>query len=334
MAKKVEETFIDIDMDAVMEDTMSPTPVAASEIPATPVAKKAAKAVDIEGNPLINCLRNQRVIVRHIPKNTGLVQNEKHVLGGGMAEDAVRYFTVPVLRNGSYVDVLTKSEKTYLEYAMGLEIDALSIYKTKDNYWSNRMVRLTKQDTYLDLSNPSQYIDYKILLANKNHICPSLEELNQRRKATYEFVLIEEGAEEKSSAVKINATMECYVEYGKIKDDYDRLRVVIETIDGRPTSSNTKLAFLQERAYKNINANPKAFLEVVKDPMLDTKVIIHKSLEAGLIYKRGDFYYLREDNSPLCGKNEEPTLPIAAKFLNLPKNQELRFALEAKLKTV
>ena len=32
---------------------------------------------------------------------------------------------------------------------------------------------------------------------------------------------------------------------------------------------------------------------------------------------------------PLCGDNEEPTLNIAAKFLNLPKNQELKFKLEA-----
>ncbi len=332
MAKKVEEKFIDIDMDAVNDEQLKPVSVEDIEEVIPRNAGRPAKAVDIEGNPLINCLRNQRVIVRHIPKNTGLVQNEKHVLGGGMADDAVRYYTVPVLRSGSYVDVLTKSEKTYLEYIMGLEVDALSIYKGKNNYWSNKMVRLTKQDTYLDLSNPENYIDYKILLANKNHICPSLEELNLRRKATYEYVLIEEGAEEKDAAVKVNATMECYMEYGKVKDDIELMRVIVETLDGKPTAPNVKLSWLQERAYKNIQSNPKAFLKVVRDESLPTKVIIHKALEAGLIYKRGEYYYLRDDNSPLCGKNEEPTLTIAAKFLNLPKNQEIRFALEAKLK--
>ena len=35
--------------------------------------------------------------------------------------------------------------------------------------------------------------------------------------------------------------------------------------------------------------------------------------------------------SHLVYANEEPTLNIAAKFLNLPKNQEIKFSLEAKL---
>ena len=42
--------------------------------------------------------------------------------------------------------------------------------------------------------------------------------------------------------------------------------------------------------------------------------------------------YLRENGTPLCGDNEEPTLNIAAKYLNLPKNQTLKFSLEAKTK--
>jgi len=37
---------------------------------------------------------------------------------------------------------------------MGLEYNALSIYKKVDNYWENNMVRLTKQDNILDLSDP------------------------------------------------------------------------------------------------------------------------------------------------------------------------------------
>jgi hypothetical protein len=35
---------------------------------------------------------------------------------------------------------------------------------------------------------------------------------------------------------------------------------------------------------------------------------------------------------PLCNNGEEPTLNIAAKYLNDPVRQELKFSLEAKLK--
>ena len=65
--------------------------------------------------------------------------------------------------------------------------------------------------------------------------------------------------------------------------------------------------------------------------MLNTKVTIKKAVEAGIISKRGEYYYLREDGSPLCGNNEDPTFTIAARYLSLPQNQELKFSIEAKL---
>jgi len=74
------------------------------------------------------------------------------------------------------------------------------------------------------------------------------------------------------------------------------------------------------------------FLQTVKDPLLPTKVILKRALEAGIVSKRGDYYYLRSDNSPLCENNEEPTLSMASKFLNMPKHQEIKLMIEAKLK--
>jgi hypothetical protein len=38
--------------------------------------------------------------------------------------------------------------------------------------------------------------------------------------------------------------MRCYKEYGKIEEDIDKLRLIIELIDGKPTAANSKLAFL------------------------------------------------------------------------------------------
>jgi len=67
-----------------------------------------------------------------------------------MAEGSVRVFTVPRLSSGTYVNVLTDMEKTFLEDIMGLEYNALSIYKKENNFWSGEhassisKVRLTK----------------------------------------------------------------------------------------------------------------------------------------------------------------------------------------------
>lgn len=287
---------------------------------------------------IINCLRNERVIVRHIPKLGGIVTNPKHILYGGMANNAVKTFTVPRLSSGMYVNVLTDEEKACLEQIMNLEYNALSIYKKTDNFWDDSndkgisSVRLTKQDNYLNLSDPEDYIRYKILLANKNYIAPSLEALQDAPKASYQFVIISEGDETKNAKVNMSTTMKCYKEFGKIENDADTLRVVIETIDGRPLASTSKLEFLQTKANDLIQADSRLFLKVVTDPLLDTKVLIKRAIEAGIISKRGTYLYLREDNTPLCENNEEPTLNIAAKYLTNPKHQELKFSLEAKLK--
>lgn len=280
-----------------------------------------------------SCLRKERVIVRHIPKESSLVTNPKHILYGGMAENAVRFFTVPILESsGAYKNVLTDDEKTYLEEVMGLEYNALSIYKKENNYWDNYQVRLTKQDNYLDLSIPDDYIKYKVLKANTDFIAESLEILQDKPKATYQFVLIKEGEEENKESERMSATMRCYMEYGRIKDDRDTLKCLVELLDGRPIASDAKIEFLQSKINTLIQADSKLFLKVITDPLLSTKVLIKKAVESGIISRRGDQYYMRSDNSPLCGNNEDPTLSVAAKYLNLPKNQDLKLSIEAKLK--
>lgn len=280
-----------------------------------------------------SCLRNERVIVRFVPKEGGMITNPKHILYGGMAEGAVRYFTVPVLQStGAFKNVLTDAEKEYLEQVMGLEYNALSIYKKENNYWENFRVRLTKQDTYLNLSDPNDYIKYKVLLANTNFIADSLETLQDRPRATYQYVLIKEGESEKRESDNISTIMKCYKEYGKIENDADTLKCIVELLDKRPLAKGTKIEFLQGKANTLIQSNPGLFYSTVTDPTLPVKVLIRRAVEEGVISRRGDQYYLKSDNSPLCGSNEEPTLNTAAKYLNLPKNQELKLSIEAKLK--
>ena len=307
-----------------------------TEAPATRTAKKPIKAE----TQLVSCLRNERVIVRHIPKQSGMVTNPRHILYGGMAENAKKTFVVPRLSSGVFVNVLTDSEKAYLEEIMGLEYNALSVYKRpeSENYWNDgndtgiSRVTLGKDDNYLNLADPEDYIRYKILLANKDFIAPSMQALEDSPKETYQFVIIAEGEETKMAKNNMSYTMRCYKEFGKVEEDADTLRTIIELIDGRPTSPHSKLEFLQTKANNLIQADSKLFLRVVTDPLLSTKVLIKKAIAANLISNRGNYLYMRNDNSPLCESNEEPTLNIAAKYLNSPKHQEIKFGIEAKLK--
>lgn len=286
---------------------------------------------------LRNCLQNRRIIVRFISKPTALVQNPKHLLYGGMAENATKTYTVPMLQSGALKNILTDSEKDFLEDCMGLEHNALSIYKKENNFWMNGTeggvseVTLKKQDNYLDLSNPIDYIKYKILLAN-NGIAHSMEEYLRTPKATYEFVIVAEGDEDKIASEETDVTMEAYEALGSILDSVDTMRVVVETLIGKTTSKTVNKNWLKAECGKEIKNNPKKFLQVAKDPSLYEKVLIRKSIDAGLIQNRGGLYYLTENGTPLCDVDEEPNFSIAAKYLSLPKNQQLKFMLEEKTK--
>ena len=287
---------------------------------------------------LISCLRDEKICIRYIPRQSHMVTDPKHILYGGMADDAVKTFVVPKLTTGTFVNVLTNSEMAFLEDYLGMDKGTLSVYKKENNFWSDanphgiNKVRLRKQDNYLDLSIPEDYIRYKILLANKDFIAASLKVLEDRPKATYQFVIIE-GSEQVNSAKRnMNITRECYMEFGKIENDIETLMTVVELIDGRNVAPNTNIDFLQTKIDSFIQSNPKTFLKVVKDETLPTKVLIRRSVNAGNIVKRGDYLYLKKDGKPLCGDNEEPILSVAVKYLNNPRNQDIKLGLEALLK--
>lgn len=300
------------------------------------MAKEDKKSIN-EEKPLVNCLKNEQIIIRYLPRQSRMVTNPKHVLFGGMAENATRTFVVPMLSSGRYVNVLTDSEKDFLEELMGLPPNALSIYKKVDNFWDDAneagisKVTLRKQDNYLNLANVEDYIRYKILLANKDYIAPSLEALETNPKATYQFVILTEDSETQSAKKGMTTLMQCYTAYGKIEDEVDTLRVIIETLTGVRVHKNTKKEFLQTKVNELIQGNSKMFLKVATDPMLSTKVLIRRCVEEGLIAHRGNQYYIKDGNIPMC-EDGEPTLNVAAQWINLPKNQEIKLSLESKLK--
>jgi hypothetical protein len=236
---------------------------------------------------------------------------------------------VPMLRSGKYKNVLTDAEKTYLEDALGLDYGGLSVYKTENNFWDNYTVRLDKEGAHLDLSDPNDYIKYKVLLANTDIIAPSVQERIDRPKNTYRFELVKENDEANMENAKMDATMQCYREFGKIESDIDTMRVVVELLDNRPYSPTEKVNFLKARLNILIQSNPKVALAQLTDPLLHTKMLIRRGVELGILTKRADYYYLKSDNTPLCDGGEDPTLSVAARYLNQPSHSDVKFLLES-----
>lgn len=287
---------------------------------------------------IVNCLRNEKVNVKFIRKARTSITDPKHVYYGGMAPNAEHVFTTPMLRTGGYTNVLTKEEMKCLEYVMGMEPGSLSVYKKTDNFWDDSningvgAIELKKGDNIFDLSDPMDYIKVKVLKANKQIIASSMQELQDTPKATYRFVVINENDSSKDATMNVTMKARAYKEFGKMESDDDKMRTVIELFEGRPVSAKSGNDFLQGKIGEIIEANTKMFLNIASDPLLDNKVLIKKAIDAGIIVNRGTFLYMKNTNSPLCGDGQDPTLSVAAKYLSLPKNQELKFRIEAELK--
>ena len=293
--------------------------------------KTAKKTKETASGEMVNPLRNERIYVRFIPHNDNGLPKD-HVLAGAKADGAYDRFVVPVLSNGRYKNVLTNNEKDYLERALGLDDNALSIYKTENNYWDNYTVTIqnAKEGMFLNLSDPEDYIKYKVLLANSEYIAPSVQERIDRPKATYRYEIVRTVEETNLASAKVDARKASYKEFDKIDGDFDTMRVLVELMDGRPYASNTSIEFFRNRIDSLIQADPKAFLREVTDQYLHAKVLLRRGVEVGAINKRGDYYFLK-DNTPLCESGEDPTLSIAARYINLPSHQDIKFLLESEI---
>lgn len=292
-----------------------------------PKENKVQESVtNVVSTPKTDFLKNEKVVVKYIIKPNKDIKDPKHVGYGGLFNGSEIAIPAPTLDNNKMKNLLTKEEKEGLEYLLGLN---LSIYGDfwKENGPSKILpIYLGKDDIVLDLSNPYDYIQYKVLLASPI-VANSLDEI--RNKATYRFVLVSEGEElrkEKDAVGNKVIAFEKYVEY---KNNKEVLRYILLNL-GRYTSKDQKLAFLQVEAAKMIEKDPNLFVAVTADKYLNTKVLINQCHEYGVIDKRDKMYYTK-DNQPLSD-GDTPTLENSAKYLASALGQELRLVLEAKLK--
>lgn len=269
-------------------------------------------------------LPDKVITIKHISRKKGMASNvgEDHVISGGMLMGSVRKYQAPLLRNGAIANVLTASEKEYLEDVTGLE---LSVYK---DFWTTHFVSLFKEDNRLDLSNPMDYISYKILLFNKSEVAPTWSDRN--KKLTYEFVIVEADEELVETKVSFDAKKEAFKLYGKIEDDKEKLVGILNLLTNKPISKDSSLAWLQVEVEKIIDKKPESFVSTVKDTSLDTKLLLSEAVNNGYVKKSGN-KYSTVDGLDLCENSQIPTLENAVKYLENVKHQDVKSLIEAKI---
>jgi len=271
-------------------------------------------------------LPDMKVTVKFIPRKKGMAANvpSNHVISGGMLDNAVKKFSAPLQRNGAIANVLTNEEKELLEKMTGLN---LSVY---DDFWKTFFVSLRKEDAnnIFDLSDPMDYISVRLLETLENTIAKSWSDKD--KNPAYQFAITREGELDSVKKSKLDVKKRAFKAYGRIEDDRTKLISILKLLSKRPISKESKLDWIQGKVEEYIDTKPDAFLSIVEDKSFETKALLQKAIDEGVVLNKGG-KYSTIDGLDLCEEDESPTYSNAVKYLENPRHQEVKMLIEAKL---
>lgn len=270
-------------------------------------------------------LPKEVIIVKFIPRKRGMASNvpDNHVISGGMMSKAKVKYQAPIQKNGAIANILTTTEKAFLEDETGLN---LSVY---GDFFKEFFVSLFKDDASnkFNLQDPMDYIAYKIL-----SVCPEVAPDWEARKLNpeYRFAITREGEVQDEKKKALDVKKEAFKAYGKIEDDKEKLLSVLKLLTNKAIASTSKIGWVQAQIEIIVDENPEKFLSVVQDPHFETKALINRGVEAKVIIKEAN-QYVTNDGLQLCEPGGVATFANAVKYLDDDKNQELRLLIEARI---
>ena len=271
-------------------------------------------------------LPDKKVTVRFVKRQTGNITNKNHIAYGGKLEGAFDVLPAKMRRDGKYERFLTEIEQEELEKLLGRDSGSLSTHKKVDNFWDDISITLGKEGLILDLSDPWDYIKYKVLLAYDDMISPSITETSFKRTYRYELVTVDDVRDKLKKDV--NYDIKAYDLLSEIKDSKEQLVGILRMVTNKKYSTETDHDFLVAKVAQAIKEDSKRFVEILEDPDYQIKLLIEKAIDNGkAVRERG--LYRTIDGIELCEEGLTPTLDNAIDFLQLKKNQDIKLLLKS-----
>jgi hypothetical protein len=216
-----------------------------------------------------------------------------------------------------YVTGLTEEMATRLEKALLMKEGNLSKYS---EFWREYQVIISDKELQLDLSKPTDYIDYCVLKAS-NRVAPSLKERDNYPKAEYIIYDVEEEAKVENQKVKAKKT--AWVELAKM--GITQMQEVLKVM-GKPYKIDVP-ELIENALSEIIEKNPDEFLKIIKDPLFKDRLFVENLVENNIVRKQGTKYYYGDDS---LGFDLVSTID----FLKDPKNQDVKISLMQRLEAV
>jgi hypothetical protein len=222
---------------------------------------------------------------------------------------------IAALSKGGYATGLTTEEEKDLEQKLRLAEGELSRYS---EYWENYSVILTDKELQLDLDNPKDFMDYKILMESKR-VANSITERHMWPKAEYVIYDAEEDAVKDNLAVK--AKRKAYKKFNSFSST--KMKEVLKLL-GR-NADNSSETLVENALSEIIESDPNKFNEITEMKDFKTRVLLQTLIDENIVRRRkGNHYY----GDVQLGFDQD----AAIAFLDNPENQEMLMVLKQKLK--
>jgi len=234
---------------------------------------------------------------------------------------------VPVLPGDILVEPLkefNEKDRATLAREVGVESPDLFNVFAKKGYWRGRTVFLDKRAKYLDLSKPTELIEYLIVRADSDRIAPGPKE--RFDKGTYKFVIVEEGQELEDKVTRQEDMKTAYKIFGKIEGSVDRMKdfmfvYYLSKKEAKKPPHDAKADWLKAQIQEILDTDLQGFLEIMADQEYDIKLLITKSVFKGFLLRKQHHYYIPGDEHPVG------VLTETVNFLKDDKNQEFKMKL-------
>ncbi len=199
---------------------------------------------------------------------------------------------------GKLLNPLTKAEQTFFEGKNGLDLEPgdMNPYRKKNNFWSEFSVFIRKSDSIvtdktilmtIDLSDPVQYLQYKVLLLNTKAeggiVAPNWE--SRFLSGTYRVALVHEGEQSKEKSRKADLMQEAYKYLSKIdnseEDMYDFLTIYhLEKANSKRPSHDWDKGTYKAEIQDLFDTDLKGTVDLIRDiDNYQYKLMVHKGLK-------------------------------------------------------
>lgn len=222
---------------------------------------------------------------------------------------------------GKYSEGMTQQE--FFEEELGTNLNIT--LAAEKNFWRTDRrgrVTMTKEGMTLNLNYAVDMLKYLILLSNKKLISPSYDD--RILKATYEFMIVDEGRVTSKKVEDAELKAKAYIKFAEITSNITKMKGFIRSL-GRTVPNNNSEDWLKAEVLMVLEESTHNFLAIVNHPQYDKRIFIQEATDAGAIKKMGPKRYTLDNGIELGDLSD------AINYLENPENQEVKMRIKTQI---